>query len=441
MGTIPAGVIGTAFTEQVSWEALTGLIDCRDRMAGHEGERAGVAVIEKAFDTLGGRMIHADTFEIPGWWRGSSALVVGADRFEHPHELIALAGSPAGEVTARLANTDYGVPETIGTDVDGTIVMVRADNPSDVDRYYNPREKYQRAVEQGAVGVLVRNQYEGGLPVTGWIAGDGPAPILAASVSYELGARLARCADGGPIQLAIDCQHRQAESTNVEALIGPETDQEILVTAHHDAHDIAEGARDNAAGVAILCGMAQLLVDAGEELETAVRLVAFGAEELGFRGADAWARTHDLDAVKCVVNLDRIGITRDPEVRQVHSFEGMLSPFERAATRFDAPLVIDREMKPAGDSWPFARRGVPAVTVGSTTDRPGRGWGHTHSDTVDKVDRRDLRALALVYAEAVLHLADPGFDIPRESPAAVYQGLAPGYEDRVDDYHDVVDGT
>ncbi|NIS35242.1 MAG: M28 family peptidase, partial [Actinobacteria bacterium] len=51
------------------------------------------------------------------------------------------------------------------------------------------------------------------------------------------------------------------ESVNVHGTLGPDTDEEVVVLAHHDGHDVAEGALDNAAGVAVLLGAARILAD------------------------------------------------------------------------------------------------------------------------------------------------------------------------------------
>jgi hypothetical protein len=57
----------------------------------------------------------------------------------------------------------------------------------------------------------------------------------------------------------------------------------------------------------------------------------------------------------------------------------------------------------------------------------GRGWGHTHADTLDKLDPRDLRALAAIYAESVLELADASRAFPRRDPGEIREALTDGY--------------
>jgi Zn-dependent M28 family amino/carboxypeptidase len=288
-------------------------------------------------------------------------------------------------------------------------------------------EKYASAAEHGAVGFVFRNHVPGNLPPTGEVGyHDRPGPIPAVGVSKELGARLARYAeDDASVGLSVDCRNEPASSVNTHAVLGPETDEEVLVTAHVDAHDIAEGAEDNGVGSALLPEIGRLLAAVEDDLDTRTRFVAFGSEEIGLYGAYHHAETGEAP-VKAVMNVDGAGSSRDPRVR-THGFEGLETPFAAAADRFDAPLTVSEEVTPHADSWAFVERGVPAVTIGSVREGAGRGWGHTHADTLDKLDPRDLRALAALYAESVLELADAGREFPGRDPAEIREALTDGY--------------
>jgi hypothetical protein len=67
--------------------------------------------------------------------------------------------------------------------------------------------------------------------------------------------------------------------------------------------------------------------------------------------------------------------------------------------------------------------------VSSTNpDKSGRGWGHTHADTLDKVDLRDLRAHAVSVGEAVCAAAEADREIPRRSPEDTRELVDEGYE-------------
>ena len=427
MPRLPTEVIGDAHTSEFAWGVLEELVEIGNRMAGQEGEAEGARVVADAFGEVGLRDVGISEFDVPGWWRGSSSLSVdGHGGWSADHHVIGLPGTSAGTVEAPLVDVGYGVPEEIGDEVEGAIAIARSDSPEG-DRWVHRMEKYAAAAENGAVGFVFRNHVPGNLPPTGEVGyHERPGSIPAVGASKELGARLERYAEeGASAGLSVECRNEPSTSPNTQAVVG-DGDEEVLVTAHVDAHDISEGAEDNGVGTALLPEIGRLLARVEDDLDARVRLIAFGAEEMGLWGAYHHAETADLDAVKCQMNIDGAGGSRNPRVR-TNGFDAMEEPFRAAAERFDAPLEVNAEVSPHGDSWPFVERGVPAVTVGSSSEESGRGWGHTHADTLDKLDPRDLCALAAIYAEMVLELADADREFPRRDPEEVRDDLADGY--------------
>ncbi|MFB6300475.1 MAG: M28 family peptidase [Halobacteriales archaeon] len=433
MSRLPSQVIGDAYTNSRAMDVLTDITEIGNRMAGQNGERAGAEVIRDAFEAADLRAVEINEFDVAGWWRGDSSIEVDAGRsprFESDHQIIALPGTPSGDVEAQLLDLDYGLPEDMDDGIEGKIVMARSDTPDDHDRWIHRMEKYATAADHGAVGFVFRNHVEGCLPPTGEIGDhDRPGPIPAVGVSKETGARLARYCEGGEptARLGVDCRNAPSTSQNVEAVVGPDTESEVLVTAHIDAHDIAEGAGDNGAGSTLVAEIGRLLKAAEDDLDTRVRLVTFGAEEIGLCGAYHWVDTHDNDAVKAVINIDGAGNSRTPRVRS-YEFEPMTTAFETVGEDLDVPVEVDDELSPHSDAWPFVEEGIPTVTAGSVSEAEGRGWGHTHADTLDKIDSRDLRALAISLATAAMTVAEDDRSIPHKERTAIREAIDEGYE-------------
>jgi Zn-dependent M28 family amino/carboxypeptidase len=432
MTRLPDGVVGDARASTFAWDRLEQLVDIENRMAGHEGEMRGAEVVRSAFEEIGLADVAIDEFELPGWWRGSSAIAVPdrGRRYEADHEVIALPGTPPGEVTGEVVDVGYGLPaDFAAVDVDGQIAMVRSDSPADADHWHHRMEKYASALEAGADAFVFRNHIDGCLPPTGEVGyGNRPAPIPAVGVSAELGSRLARyAADGATARVAVDCETGPATAPNIEGSLGPDTDEAVVVTAHVDAHDVAEGAVDNGVGTVLVCEVARLLSQVTADLDTRVRFVVVGAEEVGLYGSGHLAATTDRDRVKCVMNIDGSGKSRTPKVRRTNTFESLAEPFEAVAADLDIEFPVENDISPHGDCWPWTERGIPAATVGSTSPDDGRGWGHTQADTLDKLDVRDLRDLAIAYASAVLELADESRSFPEKEPAEIRDALHDGY--------------
>jgi len=410
----------------LGWQTLESLVDAGTRMAGHDGERAAMEVLIDAFDSAGLEDVGVESFEIPAWFRGESELrLPGRERtFDGSHEVIGLPGTPAGTASAPLVDVGHGTPaEFDETEVAGKLVVASSGTLDDYDRWLHRREKYDDAADRGAVGFLFRNHVPGCLPPTGDIGDEsGEGSIPAVGVSRELGRRLVRYCEDGPVEATLDVQARVEATTsgNVVGHLGPETERELLVSAHHDAHDIAEGARDNGSGCAVVVGVAAMLAPLAEELDTGVRFVTFGAEEIGLRGSRQMAETVDLDEVAAVFNCDAIGSTRDLGVF-THGFEDLEAVFEATGDSLSVPIQIRDEVEPHSDHWPFVRRGVPGVMAHSAEESDDRGWGHTHGDTLDKVDRRDLRDLAIPIADAVYRAATGEYEFEHVSPETIVE--------------------
>ncbi|ACV46549.1 MULTISPECIES: M28 family peptidase [Halomicrobium] len=417
--------IGETFTSDAGWRHLTELVDTGTRMAGSEGERAAAEATRDALAEYA-RDAGLSAFDIQGWEREASAITADGETVaSDDRAVIALPRSPAGSVTGRLVDAGHGLPEEFAeADCEDAVVIARSDVPDWYDRYIHRREKYYHAVEAGAAAFVYVNHVEGMLPPTGSVGtpeepiGDVPA----VGVARETGARLARRYEGETATVSVDCTTPDATSQNVHAELGPDTDEAVLVTSHVDAHDIAEGAMDNGAGTATVVEVAKALAAREGELDTRVEFVAFGAEEVGLVGSSRLADETDLEDVKAVLNLD--GVVRGRTLQcYTHGFDGLIEATEAVADRLDHPITTSPTMNPHSDHWPFVQWGVPGIHVMSETDGEGRGWGHTHADTLDKLEPRTLREQAVLLTELAVELADEERALPRRDTAEIATAL------------------
>jgi Zn-dependent M28 family amino/carboxypeptidase len=412
MRDLPASVVGETYTSTAGWDVLEQLVKIGNRHPGQEGEKEGATVIERAFESLC-LDTNVSEFEIPGWWRGETVLELlewsPTRTFDQQHQILAHPCTEQCRIESRLVDVGHGTPEEFeSADIDGTIVLASSEDPSGYHRSISGMEKYARAAQGGAKAFILQTHVSGALPPTG---SNEPNLIPALSVSREVGFHLVNyCKQPTPrVQLHIDSKIEPATSQNVEATVGPDTEKQVLVTAHVDSHDINDGARDNGVGCAVVVEVANQLLKLKDDLDTQVRFVTFGAEEIGLYGAYHWVETNDLDAVKCVINIDGAGGTSEIKLDH-HIFEDVGEIIERAI-RENLSLPVERVDDTTGDAWAFAQQGTPAVTVRTVPEEdhvsfdPGRGWGHTHSDTIDKLDRRDIRDLSIQVLASVVALA------------------------------------
>ncbi|SEH13558.1 Zn-dependent amino-or carboxypeptidase, M28 family [Natronorubrum sediminis] len=428
--------IGDAYASEIRWRLFERLTDIGSRMPASDGERRGAQILEDHFDEHGLTDVSTTEFSVPSWSRGTSSLVLSnpVDRtFAGEHEVLALPGSPAETVTGEIIDVGAGLPEHFESKpVDGNIALVSSQNPAEYGRAINRIEKYVLAENAGATGFVYYNDVPGSIAPTGTVGfgRNGPGKIPAVGITREVSRRIKRWLDRGTVSvtLSVDADIGRGTSRNVEAVLGPEGDEEVLLTSHVDAHDIGDGARDNAAGCALAAEVGRLLATVSE-LGCPVRVVCFGSEEIGLYGSTQWANDNDLDRINCQVNLDGIGFSRSLMVTGTNP---VVDPFVTASDELGVPIRTETKMSPFNDAWPFAREGVPVATCRSAPKQSDRvvrygheEWGHTHADTADKLDKRDLRDLSIQIAEGVA-TATRVVDGERLTPAETVTHLPSG---------------
>ncbi len=99
----------------------------------------------------------------------------------------------------------------------------------------------------------------------------------------------------------------ELESANVIAVKRGASPEEIVVGAHYDSVDDADGADDNASGVAVLLEVAKLLQDV--QTPYTIRFIAFGAEEADMDGSHYYVEQMDKAAIEntvAMINLDSL---------------------------------------------------------------------------------------------------------------------------------------
>src|SRR5213596_166448 len=193
---------------------------------------------------------------------------------------------------------------------------------------------------------------------------------------------------------------RRVESENVAARLpgaGGRSDprlasQAVLLTAHWDhkgigpvvrGDSIYNGAEDNASGVAALLGAAKALTQLPRPARS-ILFVATTAEESGLLGSEAYVQHPlvPLAQTAAVLNLDVTnvrGATRD--IGALGMDRSTLGPVFESAARAEG-LTVESQPDVRGsffrsDHFPFARSGVPALSIKPGVDFVGRpkGWG------------------------------------------------------------------
>ena len=113
-----------------------------------------------------------------------------------------------------------------------------------------------------------------------------------------------------PASIRIKGQIQKKKSFNIYCNLGPKKEKEILLGAHWDSF-CGPGADDNASGVSVIMELSRFFRAKKDSLPYSVKVLFFGAEELGELGSKAYADKHirDTSSTLFYFNLDCVGDT------------------------------------------------------------------------------------------------------------------------------------
>ncbi|HEY8593434.1 MAG TPA: M28 family peptidase [Sphingomicrobium sp.] len=424
---VPAAVAAlrdAALQDDIAWDITEGLTtEVGQRLAGTEAEaRARTWAVAK-LRALGFSNVRVETFPIPTWTRGAEgAEILGP--FPQRLTVAALgnsASTSATGITGQVVGFDTlaGLQNAPESAVRGKIVFVshampRTQDGSGYGYFGGPRRQGPSiASAKGAIGIVIRSigtDYHRN-PHTGVMSfAEGVTPIPAGALSLPDAEQLQRILKRGQpvtMRLTLVSQKGQGESGNVIAEV-PGRDPSlppVLVGGHLDSWDLGTGAIDDASGVAIAAASAKRIMDAGRPLRT-IRVVWFGSEETGLYGGLDYMKRHGKEPHHALAESDfgagriwrvnsNLGKGREAEARMIQS---ALAPLGIV------PGALDEAE--GSDIGPMLQSGMPGVGL-SQDGTKYFDLHHTPDDTLDKVDREELRQNVAAWTAMLAVLAGP----------------------------------
>jgi Zn-dependent M28 family amino/carboxypeptidase len=239
---------------------------------------------------------------------------------------------------------------------------------------------------------------------------DGVTPIPTAALSNpdaDLLADAMRRAKS-PVRVRLDIKTARtetAQSGNVVGEIPGRTDEVIVIGGHLDSWDLGAGAVDDAAGIAITVAAAKLVDEMKGKPGRTIRVVMWGAEEVGIHGGKAYAEKHKDELARHALAAESdFGAGRVWQVRTRFGAgrEGHAKDLAEALR----PLGVGSgagEAFGGADVGPLRAAGVPVLDLA----QDGSDYfdlHHTANDTFDKIDPAALRQNVAAWA-VMLYLA------------------------------------
>jgi carboxypeptidase Q len=396
-----------ALHDELAYDIVEGLTtEVGQRLAGTEAEARGREWAVRKLEALGFANVRIEPFDMPVWTRGPESAEILAP-FSQKLVIAALgnsASTPSGGITGEVVGFDSLAALEAAPDaaVRGKIVFVshampRTQDGSGYGFFGGPRRLGPSiASRKGAIAIVIRSigtDYHRN-PHTGvMMFAEGVKPIPAGALPLSDAEQLQRILKRGKavtMRLTLVSQVSRGQSGNVIAEV-PGRDPKlapILVAGHLDSWDQGTGAVDDATGLAIVTAAAKRIMDSGRPLHT-IRVVWFGAEEVGLFGGRSYQATHtephyaiaesDFGTGRVWKVDSRLGKERESEAR---SLQAALAPLGIV------PGALDKA--DGSDIGPMLEAGVPGVTL----NQDGTYYfdiHHTPDDTLDKVDREALR--------------------------------------------------
>jgi hypothetical protein len=420
-------LVGGALTAGVAYSRLEELTDTiGPRLSGSAGAEAAVQWALKRLqqDGLSARL---EAVKVPHWVRGEeSAEVLPANGIVgHRLAVTALGNSVGGTATAEIveARSLEDVAKLPGG-ARGKIVFFNHDMaaPTDYGTFVEMRSHGPAAAARaGAVAMLFRSLATASFrsPHTGMTSyDDGVQKIPAAAVSTEDADLLHRLLRRGPVRvrLSLGCKMLpDADSANVVADVrGREKPEEVvLLGAHLDSWDLAQGANDDGAGVAMVMEAGRLIAALPQHPRRTVRVVLFMNEENGLAGGKAYAAAHQGELGKHVAALEADGGAARPISVQLQAGEGARAALAPWLEPLQS-LGLSLEDGDAGgaDLSPMTPALVPLVRV-NTEGTHYFDIHHSAADTLDKISPQQLAANSAAIAVVAYALAEMPSALPR----------------------------
>ncbi|SNS06624.1 PA domain-containing protein [Sphingomonas laterariae] len=429
-----AALRDAALKDEIAWNITEGLTtEVGQRLAGTEAEaRARIWGLAR-LKALGFSNARIEPFDMPVWVRGEETAEI-VSPFPQKLVLAALGNSgatPPEGITAEVVAFPSLAALEAATDaqVRGKIVFVdhamgTTQDGSSYGAFGAARRKGPSiASQKGAAAIVIRsigtdfhrNPHTG---VQSWA--DGITPIPAAALSLPDAEQLKRIvARGKPVSMKLVLTPRNIgtrQSGNLMAEV-PGRDPKagiVLVGCHLDSWDLGTGAIDDATGCGIVAAAAKRVMDAGKPLRT-IRVVWFGAEEVGILGGKAYRDAH-RDEKHAILAESDFGADR---VYRFDSYvnQAALPVVDRLAAAL-APIGVARGNNAArggSDIGPLAATGVPVIALRQDGTRYF-DLHHTPDDTLDKVDRTQLAQNVAAWTAMIATVANEPAELGPVAP-------------------------
>tara|TARA_R110002153_G_scaffold175899_1_gene329109 strand:+ start:703 stop:2109 length:1407 start_codon:yes stop_codon:yes gene_type:complete len=406
-----------AIKDDSAYEILKSLTtEVGARHPGTPGEKAGIEWGVKKLNALGFDKVYTEDVEMNGWLRGVETAEILIPSYQKM-TITALGRSkstPEGGLEASIVH--FASYADLEKAADGSLKGKIAFISNRMERFqdgagYGPaniaRSKgHELAAQKGAEALLIRsigtddhrNPHTGATNVA-----MGYTMVPAVALSNPDADQLVRLIEyGHSPKIRLNIQTKDLGPIVTKNVIGEITgrefpDEVVVIGGHLDSWDLGTGAVDDGAGVAIAMATATMIKNNTKQApRRTIRVILWGAEELGLIGARAYAKAREADGT---IAKHVIGSESDFGAGPVYGLQSSDNVSPNALHVVDTMAALMGELgvtRRSGntsggpDMMPLAALGVPALNL----MQDGTDYfdlHHTPDDTFDKVNPEHMR--------------------------------------------------
>ena len=441
-----ARIVGHSFMDSGAMEFLETLTDTiGGRITGSPESRATADLLVKTLKEAGFDDAHSEEYKLTSTWQHGAA---SGEVISPVHRAIYIGSYgwvPGTPGPIEVPVTDFrAASESDSAALDrlkGTAVIVDLRSNGLSTAYVGTREILAKQLAAaGAAAMFIVSDKPDRMVYTSAFGFYPRAPLPVISIANEDAAFLRRLLAKGPVRIRLNVQNAFGSGPGTERnvvadLPGDDTREKVLVCAHFDAWDPAQGANDNGAGVAVILQAARIFKRLGIRPKHTIRFVFFSGEEQLSNGSRAYIERHkaELDDTRAVFNIDcgahpplgfKIHGRKDMEAASLTLLKP-LAPLGAGRVSLDADFDSDQET--------FIVAGMPIYSL-MVEPQDYDARHHTIIDTFERVDPLMVRLQTAIMAVAAYSFANaehrPGL---RLSPPEVREllkktGLEPLYK-------------
>jgi len=399
------------------------------RLSGSEAADRAVEWAKEKMTSYGFDTVYLQEVWVPHWERGKEekCRLVAPSKYKGRNLQVLALGNSVGTgekgVQGKIVEIqDLNELESLGHALENKILFINQKmDPTLVNtgqaysdvasiRYRGPAE----AARHGARAVIVRSLSNGINPFphtgsTGYQEGIPKIPAIAVSTAdAEFLHHLLKEDNEVEIYFETFCQtYPDKRSYNVIGEIrGTRYPEEyILVGGHLDSWDVGQGAHDDGTGCVQAIETLRILQSMGYQPKRTLRAVLFMNEENGLRGGKTYAEKAQLKNEKHIAAIESDAGGFTPRGFSMDGTDEAFNRFLGWSTYFE-PYLANRFTRggSGADISPMKGQGVQLIGFRPDNQRYFL-YHHTHEDTFDKVNERELE-LGAATMTSLIYLID-----------------------------------